>query len=55
MDQIRVNTSTKTIVNSTNTKKLVKSINLDHIKYPGPYQYHNWDKASLGVDSTTKV
>ena len=30
----------KTLVNSTNTETLVKSINTDPIKYPGPHQYH---------------
>ena len=46
MEQISVNTSTKT---------LVKSINPDPIKDQKPNQFHIWKKTVLDVDSTTKA
>ena len=40
MDQISVNFPTKIPVNRTNTETLVKNINTDIFRYPGPHQSH---------------
>ena len=45
MDQIMINTSTKTQVNS---------INPYYIKYQGPYKLHTWKKNVLDVYAATK-
>ena len=44
MDQISVNASIKTLVNS---------VNPDPIKYQLSHQFYTWKKNVLGVDSTT--
>ena len=45
----------KILVNSTNTKTLVNSINSYHIKYQGPHQLHTLKKTVFDVDSTQKA
>ena len=55
MEQISVNTSTKTISRSTNTKTLVNSINPDPIKYLVSHKYYTRNKTVLDVDSIAKA
>ena len=55
MDQISVNTPTKTLVSSNNAKALYNNVNPDIIKDLGPHQPHTWNKTVLDVESTTKV